>query len=109
MYMDSCDWRTTASLMCRELGIHPSAWQEAADAMTETVAFVALVVLDRNRFHPKNPTREPGGTLRAMARLALRGELDLTRAIHGIVHRPRSGEQPGDRPKAHPTGTCRGR
>ncbi len=67
MYMDVMDWRQASAMICRELGIHTSAWREAVEAMSEEIAFVALLVIDRSRFHPTKPTKQPGGLLRSMA------------------------------------------
>ena len=52
-------WTETSGSL--RLGIHPTAWDEAVGAMTEGIAFIALLVLDRNRFHPDRPVASPGG------------------------------------------------
>ena len=62
--------------------------------MSEPLAFLALIVIDRNRFHPVVPVLSPGGALRAFTRKAQGGELNLTRAIIGIWERERQGKQP---------------
>ncbi|WP_419737620.1 replication initiation protein RepC [Ruegeria sp.] len=98
MYLEVLeDWR---DCLLRDLGINISAWLEATDVMGEEIAFIALLVIDRNRFHPVTPVINPGGTLRACTRKAITGELNLTRAILGIWERDRQGKQP----KAHPEG-----
>jgi len=97
LYLGAMDWRKAATYICRDLGIHPSAWEEAVGVMTEGIAFIALLVLDRNRFHPERPTVSPGGVLRAMTDLARRGGLDLSRSVLGILARSRRGAQPRDR------------
>ena len=100
LYLDACqDWRDAVPLLLRELGVNISAWLDAADIMGEEVAFLALLVLDRNRFHPVTPVRSPGGALRAMTRRAAAGELNLTRAILGIWERERQGRQPKAKPR----------
>ena len=88
------DWRDALPHILRELGTNISAWHDACDAMGETVAFLALLVIDRNRFHPDAPILNPGGALRAFTRRARIGELDLTRSILGIWERERQGRQP---------------
>ena len=78
----------------RELGINVSAWLEACDVMGDGMAFLSLLVIDRNRFHPVTPVRNPGGALRAFTRRARHGQLDLGRAVLGIWERERQGRQP---------------
>ena len=63
------------------------------------IAFLALLVIDRNRFHPVTPVINPGGALRAFTDRARRGELNLTRAILGIRERDRQGKQPKAGPR----------
>ncbi|WP_419741223.1 replication initiation protein RepC [Ruegeria sp.] len=101
MYLEVLeDWRDCLPYLLRDLGINISAWLEATDVMGDEIAFIALLVIDRNRFHPVTPVINPGGTLRACTRRAITGELNLTRAILGIWERDRQGKQP----KAHPEG-----
>ena len=102
LYLDAVqDWRDALPYLLRELGVNISAWNGAVDVMGDEVAFVALLVIDRNRFHPVTPVRSPGGALRAFTDRARRGELNLTRAILGIWERDRQGLQPkaGPRPE----------
>jgi len=94
-YLDAFqDWREAIPFILRELGINISAWLDAVEVMGEPIAFLALIVIDRNRFHPVVPVRSPGGALRAFTRKAQSGELNLTRAIIGIWERERQGKQP---------------
>ena len=65
----------------------------------DETAFIALLVIDRNRFHPVTPVINPGGALRAFTERARRGELNLTRAILGIRERDRQGRQPKAAPR----------
>ena len=90
----SRDWRDAIPHVLRELGANVSAWHDACDVMGETVAFLALLVIDRNRFHPDRPILNPGGTLRAFTARARTGELDLTRSVLGILERERQRRQP---------------
>ena len=95
LWLDACDdWQDALPHILRELGANVSAWHDACDAMGETVAFLALLVIDRNRFHPDTPILNPGGALRAFTARARIGELDLTRSILGIWERERQGRQP---------------
>ena len=87
-------WQDALMHILRELGVNVSAWHDACDAMGEPVAFLALLVIDRNRFHPRTPILNPGGALRAFTRKARLGELDLTRSLLGIWERERQGRQP---------------
>ncbi|WP_419738548.1 replication initiation protein RepC [Ruegeria sp.] len=101
MYLEVLeDWRDCLPYLLRDLSINISAWLEATDVMGDEIAFIALLVIDRNRFHPVTPVINPGGTLRACTRRAITGELNLTRAILGIWERDRQGKQP----KAQPEG-----
>ena len=102
LYLDAvADWRDCLPYLLRELGVNVSAWSAAVDVMGDEAAFLALLVIDRNRFHPVTPVRSPGGALRAFTDRARRGELNLTRAILGIWERDRQGKQPkaGPRPE----------
>ena len=95
LYLDALeDWNEAIPLILRDLGINISAWLDAVEVMGEPIAFLALIVIDRNRFHPVVPVRSPGGALRAFTRKAQMGELNLTRAIIGIRERERQGKQP---------------
>ena len=97
-------WQDALPHVLRELGVNVSAWHDACDAMGEPVAFLALLVIDRNRFHPRTPILNPGGTLRAFTRKARLGELDLTRSLLGIWERERQGRQPkGPLPPGRPS------
>lgn len=88
------DWQDAVPQILRELGANVSAWHDACDALGEPLAFLALIVIDRNRFHPDRPIRSPGGALRAFTARARTGELDLTRSVLGIWERERQGRQP---------------
>ena len=88
------DWQDVVPHVLRELGINVSAWHEACEAMGPALAFLALVVIDRNRYHPQTPVQNPGGALRAFSAKARAGGLDLARSVAGIRHRTRKGLQP---------------
>lgn len=60
-----------------DLGIHPSAWEEAAETMDNLAAALTILVIDANRFRSVEPVRQPGAMLRAMTRIARRGGLNL--------------------------------
>lgn len=95
MYLDAFphpEEATTAYL--KELGINIQAWEAAVEQMGWRDAFVSLVVIDRNRFHPSNPVVSPGGALRRFTELYRTGRLSLTRSIIGIWERDRMGTQP---------------
>ena len=88
------DWPEALPMLLHDLGIDTSAWRDAADVMGEEIAFLAVLVIDRNRFHPITPILNPGGTLRVFTAQARRGELNLTRAVLGIMELGRQGRQP---------------
>jgi replication initiation protein RepC len=50
-------------------------------------AALAVLVLDRNRSHPVNPVRSPGGALRAMTDRARSGDLNIDASIFAILRR----------------------
>lgn len=76
------DWAVLRRI--RELGIDPSAFEEAVEEMGGLRAMLSVMVIDRNRTHPTRPIRSCGGALRAFTRRYLRGELDLRASIFGI-------------------------
>ena len=76
-----------------ELGIHGSAWEEAADAMGEYAAALCIMVTDANRTHPVTPVLNPGGHLRAMVRRYRAGSLNLRGSLIGLDERRRLGQQ----------------
>lgn len=76
------DWAVLQRL--RELGINPSAFEGAVEAMGWLRAMLSVIVIDRNREHPTRPIRNCGGALRAFTRRYARGELDLRASIFGI-------------------------
>ena len=88
------DWRDAVPCILRDLGINTSAWLDAAEILGDNVALIALLVIDRNRFHPFHPIKSPGGALRKFTQQAIKGELNLTRSIIGIWNRDRDGIQP---------------
>ena len=99
LWLDAADdWQDALPHVLRELGINVSAWHDACDAMGPPVAFLALLVIDRNRSHPDTPILNPGGALRAFTARAREGKLDLARSILGIRHRERKGRQPRTSP-----------
>lgn len=93
------DWQDALPHILRHLGVNTSAWHDACDAMGPPLAFLALVIIDRNRFHPDSPVLKPGGALRAMTQAAREDRLNLAGSILGIRSRDRKGRQP----KASPT------
>jgi len=100
LYLDAVeDWRDCLPYLLRELGVNVSAWTDAVEVLGDEAAFIALLVIDRNRFHPVTPVQSPGGALRAFTDRARRGELNLTRAILGIWERDRQGKQPKAAPR----------
>lgn len=60
-----------------DLGISPSAWEDAAETMGNLAAALSVLVVDANRFRDVGPVRKPGAMLRAMTRIAARGGLNL--------------------------------
>ena len=88
------DWQDAVPQVLHQLGINASAWHDACDAMDPPLAFLALVIIDRNRYHPKHAVESPGGALRAFAAKAREGRLNLAGSVEGIRSRTRKGLQP---------------
>jgi len=75
-----------ATAVLRPLGIHPSAWKDAAAMIGEERAALCVLVADaKHRLpddHPKH-VRSPGGYLRMMAKKDRIGQLNIERSIFG--------------------------
>lgn len=87
------DIETAINYMLRDLGINPSAYEDAQEVMGYFDAMIAVLVIDRNRTHPKKPVMKPGGALRAMTNRAKLGQLNLAGSIIGIMNRAKHGAQ----------------
>lgn len=81
------DFVQAAIAMLRELGIHPTAWDDAVETMGDFAAALCVLVVDANMTHPVKPIRSPGATLRAFARLASKGKLNLFGSLMGLKSR----------------------
>ena len=84
------DVERAALMRRRELKITPEAWNEVEATLGWLDALVALIVIDRNRTHPKTPVRNPGGLLRDLARRRMAGTLDLGATVMGVWRRDAS-------------------
>ena len=80
--LSDIDWAVLQRL--RDLGINPSAFEDAMEAMGWLRAMLAVIVIDRNRAHPTRPIGNCGGALRAFTRRHRQGALDLRASIFGI-------------------------
>ncbi len=69
------------------LGINHDAWEKAIEAMGESGAALAVLIVDANRDHPVKPVRNPGGTLRAMTKRHRDGRLNLVGSLIGLSRR----------------------
>ena len=69
------------------IGVNPSAWDEAVEAMGDLAAALSVIVIDANRNHPLRPIHSPGGALRAFSRLAAVGRLNLHGSLIGLKQR----------------------
>lgn len=67
-----------------DLGIHPSAWEEAAETMGNLAAALVVLIVDANRFRTVNPVRKPGAMLRVLTRSAQRGNLNLQGSLMAL-------------------------
>jgi replication initiation protein RepC len=69
------------------IGVNPSVWDEAVQAMGDLAAALSVIVIDANRNHPQRPIHSPGGALRAFSRLAAVGRLNLHGSLIGLKQR----------------------
>ena len=83
------DVERAALMRRRDLGITPEVWEEAEAALGWLDALVTLIVVDRNRGHPRTPVRNPGGLVRDLARRRV-GTLDLAASVMGVWRRAAS-------------------
>ena len=81
------DFIQAAISLLPALGVHHSAWDEAAESMGDLPAALSVLVIDANRFHPEKPVHRPGAALRAFARLAVAGKLNLHGSLIGLKQR----------------------
>lgn len=87
------DFIWTAERRLPELGIHPSAWAEACEAMGQEAATIAMLVLDARRASPDVQVFSAGGYLRGMTRASQQGRLNLLGSLIGLTER-RKREDP---------------
>ena len=70
-----------------ELGINRSAYEAALAQMGDMATALAILIIDRNRFHPDTPIQNPGGVLRAMTARHKAGKLNLVGSLIGLTER----------------------
>ena len=73
-----------------ELGINRSAYNAALEQMGDMATALCILIIDRNRFHPETPIKNPGGVLRAMTARHRAGALNLTGSLIGITERDKA-------------------
>lgn len=78
--------RSAAIGLRGDLGISPSAWEEAMDVFGSLRASLIILVIDANRQRPGNPIHTPGGSLRAFTRLQRAGRFNLPGALIGVLN-----------------------
>ena len=72
-----------------ELGIHPSAWEEAVDILSEDAAMLCVVITDAKVADPEVTILYPGGYLRGMVRAQRTGALNIMGSLIGLNERSR--------------------
>lgn len=70
-----------------ELGINKSAYNAAIEQMGDVATALCIMIIDRNRFHPETPIKNPGGVLRAMTQRHSAGKLNLVGSLIGLTER----------------------
>lgn len=79
---DAIDY--AVSRRCHEMGINVDALETAIQSMGELLAYLCVIVIDRNRFHPTKPIQNPGGALRAFIAAHKAGKLNIAGSVYGI-------------------------
>ncbi|MEY8828535.1 replication initiation protein RepC [Sedimentitalea sp. XS_ASV28] len=72
-----------------ELGIHPSAWEEAVDALEEDTAMLCVLITDAKVADPEVTILSAGGYLRGMVRAQRTGSLNIMGSLIGLNERNR--------------------
>ena len=75
-----------------ELGINRSAYNAAIEQMGDMATALCILIIDRNRFHPETPIKNPGGVLRAMTQRHVAGKLNIVGSLIGLSERERAGD-----------------
>lgn len=75
----------------RAIGLSPSAWQEAVQALGPKPAAAILATLTEKVCRAPGEIRRPGGYFRAMVTRAKRGDLYLARSLYGLMASAREG------------------
>ena len=88
-----------AGHLAPRLQVSAYAWSSALRVLGPSGAAMALMVLDRNRSHPKRPVLSVGGALVGMVRRAEQGDFNLAPSLHGVIGRAKAG-LPGRRSAA---------
>lgn len=77
--------RSAAIGLRGDLGISPSAWEEAMEVFGSLRASLVVMVIDANRQRPIGPIHSPGGALRAFTRLQRAGQFNLPGSLMGVL------------------------
>lgn len=78
--------RSAAIGLRGDLGISPSAWEEAMEVFGSLRASLVVMVIDANRQRPIGPIHSPGGALRAFTRLQRAGQFNLPGSLMGVLN-----------------------
>lgn len=73
-----------------ELGINKSAYIAAQEEMGDMATALCILIIDRNRFHPETPIRNPGGVLRSMTKRHAAGMLNIVGSLIGLSERSKT-------------------
>ncbi|MCE8456356.1 replication initiation protein RepC [Rhodovulum sulfidophilum] len=72
-----------------ELGIHPSAWEEAVGLLGEDAAMLCVLITDAKVADPEVTILSAGGYLRGMVRAHRTGSLNIMGSLIGLNERSR--------------------
>ncbi|MBY6092966.1 replication initiation protein RepC [Maritimibacter alkaliphilus] len=72
-----------------ELGVHPSAWEEAVGLLGEDAAMLCMLITDAKVADPNVTILSPAGYLRGMVRAHRTGSLNIMGSLIGLNERSR--------------------
>ena len=81
------DLRAAAIELALHLGISPSVYEEAAEAMGDLGAVFSVISIDHGTRRQESPIRSPGAAMRSYARLTREGRFNLTGMLSAMRRR----------------------
>ncbi|NVK58360.1 MAG: hypothetical protein HWE26_22460 [Alteromonadaceae bacterium] len=85
--LDFRSFEIAAEQRVPELGISPSAWEKAREALPRGAATLAVLIIDAKASGPRPQIKSPGGYLRGMIAKHREGSLNLVGGLIGLSQR----------------------